>query len=441
MFRFITPPDTQHEGFKYFHADIYSKCIAEILKPASDKDHYPVILYPETLRNQIDKHFTSDCPGSGNRFKSIMHYQDFLDAARELDIKGDDWVYPTVAISKPLEPKEPRMHEIPTKVKEYYKKVEWKFFALDLIYSIIKGFLFTFPVALINKDEFVFDFVKAIVGFTFVFIVSSFCFFLYEKNKRPFISTDIRLRKMTPQKIEKSKETTERQYRKDMEEYEIRKKRYEKELIEYEEEKKRVEIRRRNQASLLEEHEKEITYHILKGSIPNEIIDMNEIPNPPQRGASENRLFLALMKKISSCVKVDRSFHGYFPDLVIYDKYGCPCPIDIEIDEPYEYKTRKEIHYIGCGDEKRNEVFVANGWFVLRFSERQIMDNLNECVDIVIALVYFIMTGDPFRLCKYEIKDNSIKMMPAIKKIREPRWTKEMARVMSLENSRGEQPS
>lgn len=105
MFRFITPPDTQHEGFKYFHADIYSKCIAEILKPASDKDHYPVILYPETLRNQIDKHFTSDCPGSGNRFKSIMHYQDFLDAARELDIKGDDWVYPTVAISKPLEPK------------------------------------------------------------------------------------------------------------------------------------------------------------------------------------------------------------------------------------------------------------------------------------------------------------------------------------------------
>lgn len=46
----------------------------------------------------------------------------------------------------------------------------------------------------------------------------------------------------------------------------------------------------------------------------------------------------------------------YAPDLVLYN--GCSCPVDIEIDEPYEYKTKKEIHYMGCGDEERNNYFV-----------------------------------------------------------------------------------
>ncbi len=73
-------------------------------------------------------------------------------------------------------------------------------------------------------------------------------------------------------------------------------------------------------------------------------------------------------------------------------------PIDIEIDEPYEYKTKKEIHYIGCGDEDRNKYFISNNWFVIRFTENQIKNHLAECVDIVKAFVHFIDYGDTTKL-------------------------------------------
>lgn len=68
------------------------------------------------------------------------------------------------------------------------------------------------------------------------------------------------------------------------------------------------------------------------------MISKHQIKNcdtPPQRGASENILFYALMKEFPSYIKVDKILGIYSPDLVLYN--GHSCPIDIEIDEPYEY--------------------------------------------------------------------------------------------------------
>ena len=106
---------------------------------------------------------------------------------------------------------------------------------------------------------------------------------------------------------------------------------------------------------------------------------------------------------------------------------GCSCPIDIEIDEPYDFQTRKEIHYIGCGNEERNKFFVQNDWFVLRFSENQIKNHLFECVDIVKALIHFIECGDTSKLNEIE---------SIIIHIQEPRWSKEKSRMLAIENYR-----
>ena len=51
------------------------------------------------------------------------------------------------------------------------------------------------------------------------------------------------------------------------------------------------------------------------------------------------------MKEFLSYTKIDKILGPYTPDLVLSN--GCSCPIDIEIDEPYDFQTRKEIHYIG----------------------------------------------------------------------------------------------
>ena len=88
---------------------------------------------------------------------------------------------------------------------------------------------------------------------------------------------------------------------------------------------------------------------------------------------------------------------------------------------------KKEIHYIGCGNEERNKFFVQNDWFVLRFSENQIKNHLFECVDIVKALIHFIECGDTSKLNEIE---------SIIIHIQEPRWSKEKSRMLAIENYR-----
>ena len=181
--------------------------------------------------------------------------------------------------------------------------------------------------------------------------------------------TKVRTRKLTQHEIDQLKQTALKKYQKDLEAY--RKLR-----TEYNSKKLEFDRRLDSQAMLLDRHSNLIVASIFKRCLTtyHQIQDNNE---PPQRGASENNLFYALMKELPSYVKIDKVLGPYSPDLVLSN--GCSCPIDIEIDEPYEFKTKKEIHYIGCGDEERNKFFIQNDWFVLRFSENQINNHLTEC--------------------------------------------------------------
>ena len=67
----------------------------------------------------------------------------------------------------------------------------------------------------------------------------------------------------------------------------------------------------------------------------------------------------------------------YHPDFVFYSKEQGIC-IDIEIDEPYVGSTGEPIHFIGY-DDYRDDFFIRNKWFVMRFTEKQIFLTPREC--------------------------------------------------------------
>lgn len=78
----------------------------------------------------------------------------------------------------------------------------------------------------------------------------------------------------------------------------------------------------------------------------------------------------------------------YEPDIaLIYSKNGLNVRIDIEIDEPYAAITNKPTHYIGCGDEYRDANLNSLGWIVVRFSERQVSQQTEQCVKFVADLI------------------------------------------------------
>ena len=153
-------------------------------------------------------------------------------------------------------------------------------------------------------------------------------------------------------------------------------------------------------------------------------ISYNRTQSPPQRGFYENKLFEALMYEFPQYVKVDVEIEGYYPDITL--EIDDNIYIDIEIDEPYEFKTKKEIHYIGI-DDNRNKAITDCNWFVLRFAEDQIKYCLEKRVDTIKALVNFIKMPNEENLNQYLATTNSIRIK---------QWTKEEARLMAIQNSR-----
>ena len=102
--------------------------------------------------------------------------------------------------------------------------------------------------------------------------------------------------------------------------------------------------------------------------------------------------------------------------------------IDIEIDEPYtprQYpnsnKPLKLIHYLGQkSDETRTEEINQLGWFVIRFSERQVICQPKSCCKYIANFIYDL-TEDNSALRQFYSCD-----VPDLQP--ERRWTKEEAK-------------
>jgi very-short-patch-repair endonuclease/uncharacterized membrane protein len=80
---------------------------------------------------------------------------------------------------------------------------------------------------------------------------------------------------------------------------------------------------------------------------------------------------------------------SYMPDFVFFNT---EITIDIEIDEPYTYNDKKPIHYFDKTvsshiDSNRDDYFTTQNWFVIRFTENQILSNINGCLYYVADVI------------------------------------------------------
>lgn len=384
--------------------DRYVKDVA-LLRRLHRDSLYPIILFPQRLNEQLSKSFAIGSIGVLLKDKTHIYLHDFLGTAKSLNIKGDNWEF----LIPPFDPKDaniPSMPKIPNKVTETYKTRNWG----CLIPFVVMAFLFTLPAFFMLPDDPGFGLTVAILWIPFIFLMG------YKLNVGK-AESKYRTCKLSQIEIDELTKDAKKKYQQNLISYRKLKDEYEDKLSEYNQ-------KLDTQATILDRHAKIIIPTIFK-RIMITYPELKDCENPPQRGKLEDKLFYSLMQNHPSYVKMDKALGCYFPDLVIHN--GCSCPIDLEIDEPYELKSKKEIHYTGCGDEERNKFFTSNDWFVLRFSENQIKNHLKECVTIVNALVHFIEWGDSSQL--YEIES-------MINEISEPRWSKEQARMFAIDNYR-----
>lgn len=170
---------------------------------------------------------------------------------------------------------------------------------------------------------------------------------------------------------------------------------YEKHLNNYENKKKEIEVKnsilKKNYEdemakldSLLTPNEKrKIELSIFYESLqPNSLTMRNTMDI--RRGKSELMFLNELYNEFGEQIKMDITPENspYFPDFTLVCK-TTGLHIDIEIDEPYSYGERKPIHYVESEDPIRNVYFLDSNWCVLRFSEKQIITQTKQCVNLI----------------------------------------------------------
>lgn len=176
-------------------------------------------------------------------------------------------------------------------------------------------------------------------------------------------------------------------YKKELEKYEFVMENYKKELAKYDE---NIElILSETNISMFRTQEKVNSLFIGKQPVPSD----EEV----LKGRYEDK-FIDVLKnkmfdKIHSGLKLRvGNDNGFFPDIAFLDREKNLC-IDIEIDEPYSLISKIPIHYVGV-DNNRNNYFLSNGWFVVRFSEKQVAKQPKECCNYLLLLIDEILDSN-----------------------------------------------
>lgn len=116
----------------------------------------------------------------------------------------------------------------------------------------------------------------------------------------------------------------------------------------------------------------------------------------------------------------------YEPDIAIICNSSKNIRIDIEIDEPYTGWDHKPIHFLGCGDEFRDEHIANAGWIVMRFAEKQVILYTDACVAEIFKLIHHLDDTIPIPQ-KYQRTSLLFQMK---------RWTKLEAQSMAFRHER-----
>ena len=157
---------------------------------------------------------------------------------------------------------------------------------------------------------------------------------------------------------------------------------YHDELEEYNNKKRQHEekVRASQRPDRVVEFQYKLLLDILRRTIPH---DGNGSTAPPGRCECMFRGYLKryFPGKIHTklTLKIPNFDHPYTPDFAYIDE-RLNLHIDIEIDEPYVYRTGKPTHYLYADkDRRRNDFFNNRGWIVIRFSEEQIALYPDSC--------------------------------------------------------------
>lgn len=165
-------------------------------------------------------------------------------------------------------------------------------------------------------------------------------------------------------------------------------------------------------------------------------VDLNIKEDP--RGYAEvpkNCPFSKLLKQYfgENKIHILRYVNGIIPDFSYIDAEN-NLFIDIEIDEPYtprQYpETDKKLKLTHCLEQnnytERDNKVISSDWFVIHFSEKQILSEYKSCCKEIAKLIYEL-TGNKTIINKFSnIQDLK----------REPRWTIEEAKAMAEKRDR-----
>lgn len=144
------------------------------------------------------------------------------------------------------------------------------------------------------------------------------------------------------------------------------------------------------------------------------------------KGKCETFFLSTLYKKFGRQVTVDvvpdigqNPFHPDF--LIICSETNFH--LIIEIDEPYSVDNGLPIHHDRSKDKERNDFFEEINWGIIRFSEKQIIQNTDECCDLIFKVL------ETLKLKQKQISHN----IPLDKK-----WNYEEAIIMCNQNYRND---
>lgn len=364
------------------------------LNSFSSDSCYPLIAFPNNLVSQFEKSISTT-----NLLTYCQNKEGNLACLQPL--------------KEPSKPTKPRLDRVPTSHFETRKESFWcSMNGIIIIFWVVLAFLCGGLPGLIDdglKEGLLKMVIAMVLGLPFLIVL-----LIQIGEKRQSVTKEIQY---TNKEIETLKKEAERRYDEALEQYPDKLKLYEEELKLYEKAKS-------EQRVLLQLHTPSYLSFQLK-SLFSASCHFIQVDNPPPKGRSEDILFASLMSIIPDSVHIDTAISGYYPDIMVSTKNKVY--LDIEIDEPYEMDTKKEIHYIGGEDEIRNERITKKGWVVVRFSEKQVMTNCSSCTQVIEHLIAVIEKGDLQALDEITSIRSSIK---------DKRWRKEDARMMSINNYR-----
>lgn len=157
-------------------------------------------------------------------------------------------------------------------------------------------------------------------------------------------------------------------------------------------------------------------YPVVKMPKRNSSLKLPRAGRSNQRGYKENDFYYQLKRNLVD-IEVVNDVHmvipnfnkPYEPDIVLFDS-SINLYIDIEIDEPYDGYYRYPTHYVNPEDEVKQDnirdlFFTESGWLVLRFTEKQIHCQMDECTDFIKNVIKSIYNQDFLKDVKCEKED------------------------------------